>query len=186
LEIGGPAAIARLRPPTSRGTIIPSALAASSFAEALARVQDLDFDQFEPFRLVIADLEHVAEVVWAEGRFAITQPAPLGGPRLFTSSGLGDEVVAGPRRKLFEELFAADTDWPAAQDVFHRHVWPGREFASVWMTRPEARTVSLTVVEMHASATRMTDFPRHDDTSDAREAHELRLAIRSAQPDPAV
>jgi hypothetical protein len=123
--------------------------------------------------------------VWAEGQLEITQPGPLGSPRLFTSSGLGDEVVAGPRRKLFEELFLPEADWPAVQDVFHRHVWPGREFASVWMTRPEARTVSLTVVEMSPAATRMAYFPRHDDASDARQAHELQLPIRSAQPDPA-
>jgi hypothetical protein len=179
LDIAELVARARSRRPTSRGTIIPQALAASTLGEALARVQSLDLGQFEPFRLVVADLEHVAEAVWAEGRFEVTEAVSLRGPRLFTSSGLGDEVVAGPRRKLFEELFLPDAAWPAVQDVFHRHEWPGREFASVWMTRPEARTVSLTAVEMHPGATRMAYYARRDDQSDAREAHELVLPISS-------
>jgi hypothetical protein len=172
---------ARSRPPTSRGTIIPQALEASTLGEVLARVQSLDLGQFEPFRLVITDLDQVAEVVWADGRIEVAEAVALRGPRLFTSSGLGDEVVAGPRRKLFEELFSPGADWPLVQDVFHRHVWPGREFASVWMTRPEARTVSLTVVEMHPGRARMAYYARRDDASAAHEAHELHLAISSAE-----
>lgn len=179
-----PAAMAsRNTPPVSRGTIIPHALAAGSLDEALARAGDLDLEQFEPFRLVIADREQFAEVVWAAGRFSVADPAAIRGPLFFTSSGLGDELVAGPRRTLFEQVFAADVDPVAAQDVFHRHVWPGKEYASVWMTRPEARTVSLTVVELLPHDVRMSYYARGDDGSDARDSREASLPIARGQAD---
>jgi hypothetical protein len=65
-----------------------------------------------------------------------------------TSSGLGDELVANPRRRLFDEMISSSADWPQSQDAFHRHVWTGSERTSVWMTRPEAQTMSRTIVEL--------------------------------------
>ena len=168
---------ARTTPPISRGTIIPHALAADSVAGALERARELDVAQFEPFRLVIAARRQFAEIVWAAGHLDVRGPAPIERPLFFTSSGLGDDVVAHPRRRLFEECFAAAADWPAAQDAFHRHEWPGREFSSVWMTRPEARTVSLTVVEMGPQEVRMRYYARTSDDSPANEAKELSLPI---------
>ncbi|MEX0679514.1 MAG: hypothetical protein WD063_20745 [Pirellulales bacterium] len=173
----------RRAPPVSRGTIIPHVLPAGSLGEALARARDLDLAQFEPFRLVIADRDQFAEVVWWGGRFEVSDPAAIRGPLFFTSSGLGDEVVAGPRRTLFDELFAADADWPAAQDAFHRHVWPGKEYASVWMTRPEARTVSLTVVELLRQDVRMSYYARENDGSDARDSRSASVPIARGQAD---
>jgi hypothetical protein len=67
---------------------------------------------------------------------------------LRTSSGLGDAVVAGPRRTLFQRTFNHPYDPRVAQDLFHRHQWPGREAISVNMRRPDARTVSQTIVEV--------------------------------------
>jgi len=47
----------------------------------------------------------------------------------------------------------------------------------VWMTRPEARTVSLTVVELDAQDVRMSYFARDDESSAALEAEQSSLPI---------
>jgi hypothetical protein len=68
---------------------------------------------------------------------------------LFTSSGLGDALVEGPRRRLFERLvLGAEDSWLDGQSRFHRHRWPGQPELSVWMERPDARTVSRSVIDV--------------------------------------
>jgi membrane protein DedA with SNARE-associated domain len=90
-----------------------------------------------------------------------------GSPVLFTSSGLGDHLVEGVRRELFDELLAGPSGtWQAAQDAFHRHTWPGREHLSVNMTRATARTVSFTVIDVTPAGALITyhpDAPREHD-----------------------
>src|SRR5437868_4095701 len=71
-------------------------------------------------------------------------------PVLVTTSGLGDEHVEGPRRALFRQMFTPGVDWVEQQDRFHRHRWLERPALSVCMSRAEARTVSLTVIELDA------------------------------------
>ncbi len=161
----------------SRGTIIPHALSACNLREVLARVQELDVRRFEPFRMIAIDREHYAEIVWAAEQLSVDTPSRLTEPLFFTSSGLGDDVVAGPRRKLFKEMLADGTDWPAAQDSFHRTVWPGREFASVWMTRPEARTVSVTRIEVGSQNISVDYAARGDDADTAPFTLSQTLAI---------
>lgn len=143
-------------PKLSRGRIIPQVLQAGSLREAQALAGALDHAMFEPFRLVMVDRMQIVEFIWSQGRCDSKPAAPIPGPLFFTSSGLGDDIVAKPRRRLFDELFADDGQWPARQDAFHRHVWPGNERASVWMTRPEAMTVSCTEVELEVARVRMT------------------------------
>ncbi len=140
----------RTRPLLSRGTILPHVLAADDLAGAVERFKHLNPLDFEPFRLVLLDRTHWLEIVWAAEQLSIDPLRTLDEPLFFTSSGLGDDLVAGPRRRLFEEMFAGPGDLSNAQDAFHRHQWPGREFASVWMTRPEARTQSVTWCELTA------------------------------------
>jgi len=82
---------------------------------------------------------------------------PLDRPVMFTSSGLGDARVEGPRRELFHDWFGDDpAQWPAQQDAFHRHRWPDRPELSVCMSREDARSVSLTVVEVTAAGVSLT------------------------------
>ena len=94
-------------------------------------------------------------------------------------------MVDSPRRRLFDQVFCADVDRAAAQDAFHRHVWPGKEYASVWMTRPEARTVSLTTVELGPQDVRMNYYARETDASNALHAEELSLPISKPRADAA-
>jgi hypothetical protein len=180
---GAPVQIGPTQPPAdrmSRGRIIPHLLRSSNLVEAVSLVGDFDHSRFEPFRLLLADGRQLIEHTWYANETRTAPPLQIVEPLFFTSSGLGDDVVANPRRRLFEELFARDADWAAQQDAFHRHCWPDNPRASVWMTRPEAMTVSRTVVELGRSTISMRYFARLGDNSDEIESEPMLLDIAAA------
>jgi hypothetical protein len=145
--------------PRSRGTIIPSLLQSSSMDEAVEAALHLRAREYEPFRLVILDVHSICEVVSDVAALRTFRTMTDGRPLLFTSSGLGDEQVDRPRRELFEQLIPPYFATAAAQDVFHRHMWEGREHISVLMSRVDARTVSRTTVELSRGGARMKYEP---------------------------
>lgn len=139
------------RPPgrlTSRGRIVPRLLRASSIDEAIREAGALPAAQFAPFRLVIVQGAVYATVTGGGARAAITALGVVSRPRMFSSS-LGDAVVEHARRRVFDNLVAANPDRPlVAQRVFHRHQWADRRDISVSMARPDSRTVSRTCVDV--------------------------------------
>jgi hypothetical protein len=138
-------------PPRSRGAVIPSLLECDSPSAALVACERLNYREFAPFRLVLIGGGLVADVRW-DRRAPMAMSRLIGAPLLFTSSGLGDHLVEGARRELFEQLFAAEPRaWEAAQHAFHRHRWPGREHLSVNMSRDTAHTVSHAVIDLGAT-----------------------------------
>lgn len=138
----------------SRGEIIPTLLAFAGFNDTVAAAAALPADQFAPFRLLIASLGGaVAMEHRGDGRL-ITGRITLNTPAMFTSSGLGDARVAGPRRELFEAMLSPPS--ARAQDRFHRHRWPERPHLSVCMSRSDARTVSYTTIELTANRVRVS------------------------------
>jgi hypothetical protein len=140
----------------SRGLLIPGLLDAATVREAYPRALALDAAAFPPFRLVMIDRRQWAQVRSDGGRVIGERYAGPSRPVMFTSSGLGDAVVEGPRRELFDQWFAAAGDPVERQDAFHRHRWADRPHLSVCMARPDARTVSLTTVQVAADAIRLT------------------------------
>jgi len=141
----------------SRGVVVDRLAGSTSAAGAIERIGMLvDQRRFRPFRLLAFDRQGIwSEAVWTGERMYRTR-GRLTGPAMRTSSGLGDEAVVGPRRTLFRELVgSAPSSFAAAQDAFHRHQWPGREHLSVLMSRADARTVSITTVEVDARGVRM-------------------------------
>jgi hypothetical protein len=142
----------------SRGLIIPSLVASSTVSEALRRAHDLRADRVAPFRLLLFDRYQLVECWPDQGRIRHRRSF-LNGPVMRTSSGLGDAVVARPRRALFNQIFRAPDDPCLAQDRFHEHVWPEREAVSVNMRRPDARTVSHTIVEIGLNTVSMSYHP---------------------------
>jgi hypothetical protein len=131
----------------SRGIIIPTLVGCATPVRALSQLQQVDVERFAPFRLLIIDRHEIVDC-WPERDRIRHRRTPLQSAVLRTSSGLGDTVVAGPRRALFQRTFSEVSDPRLAQDLFHRHQWPGREAISVNMRRLDARTVSHTVVEV--------------------------------------
>ena len=138
----------------SRGTIIPTLVGCATVSCALAQAQRIRTDLFAPFRLLIADRREVADC-WPHGTRIRHRRSDLRGAILRTSSGLGDEVVARPRRTLFHRIVTDACDARAAQDRYHRHQWPDREAISVNMRRHDAATVSRTVVEVREGSVRL-------------------------------
>lgn len=135
---------------TSRGHIIPVLLEEATAEAAFARFErEFDIEAFAPFRLVAADFSGVRSAVWDRARYhnhAAPRPSAC-----YVSSGLGDHLVA-PRLDLFAGFFRdSDAPTPDEQDAFHDHRWPDKPELSVRMSRPDARTVSRTTVEVVSS-----------------------------------
>lgn len=139
------------RRPRSRGLIVRALLRQRSLSDALREAHGVDPLAFGAFQIVILDGRRVA-VVASDAVSLTTRPSHIvAAPLLFTSSSLGDSLVASPRRRLFERLVlrAADTAWLAGQARFHDHQWPARPELSVRMERPDALTVSRTTVDVN-------------------------------------
>lgn len=144
----------------SRGLIIPSLLECAMLPEVAARLDGVVPSQFAPFRLLVAGAREVLEFVIRGDRLD-PLAHPFTDPLLFTSSGLGDALVDGPRRLLFEQMFATTRDLAAQQDAYHAHRWRDRPALSVHMSRPDACTVSTTTVEVTSRQVRMIYEPSH-------------------------
>jgi len=134
--------------PRSRGLIVPSLLGHDLARAAVAAAGGLDPAAYEPFHLVVTDGTG-AGLVSSDGGETSTHWFSLDRPLLFTSSGLGDALVEGPRRRLFEQMvLEAEDSWLDGQSRFHRHRWPDRPELSVWMKRAGARTVSRSLIDV--------------------------------------
>lgn len=129
----------------SRGSLIPALIGLETPDAVLARLGGTDLSPVSPFRLLAIDAEGVGGLCTWDG-LALAGPVPMSPPICLVSSGLGDEVVA-VRIPLFESALARDPT-PDAQDAFHRHRWDDRPERSVLMSRGDARTVSITTVDI--------------------------------------
>jgi hypothetical protein len=163
-------------PTISRGRIIPGLLHCQTVSDATEAALQVRPRSFQPFRLIVLDM-HAYALIESDGRTLRTSRRPFDGrPLLFTSSGLGDEVVEPSRRALFERMLADDPS-PEIQDAFHQHTWPDARHLSIWMDRPEARTVSRTTIELTDRFARMRYVPVEPDGGRAATALELDLRI---------
>lgn len=150
LNLNEPSAGVRMGAERSRGGLIPALMELEGLQGLRAAIDAIDLDGMKPFRLLAAAVDEpaVVEVTWRGGRAEVRE---RGGPPIcLASSGLGDSLVQC-RLPLFERLVAA-APGPRVQDTFHRHRWPDRPELSVLMSREEARTVSITTVELRREA----------------------------------
>jgi Transport and Golgi organisation 2 len=136
-------------PPRSRGGIIPMLIRGRSLGDVAKLAAAIDHEEFAPFRLVAIHPgeNEVLEVAPVSGS---VRRLPLTMPQMFTSSGLGDHHVEGPRRQLFERtvLAGGSGELRARQDRFHAHRWRDSLAVSVHMSRADAWTVSRTAIEI--------------------------------------
>ncbi|MEM7681445.1 MAG: NRDE family protein [Planctomycetota bacterium] len=142
--------------PQTRGRVILDLLDCTDLHAVAERAQVMSATRFLPFELIAFDDQAVLTFAWmgsgyAESndaerllvkRQAISQHDP---PTLWSSSGLGDNVVEADRRGVFARAFGSDPErWPDQQAALHRSVDPSRSFAGFCMSRDDARTVSQT------------------------------------------
>jgi hypothetical protein len=144
----------------SRGLVIPSIVESATLEDVAHRIHDVRPCEFAPFRLLATDAFEVAEFVACDGEWR-ARSHDTSTPLLFTSSSLGDAIVEGPRRALFDQTFGICSDIAAQQDAFHSHRWRDRPAVSVHMSRPDAATVSTTTVEVTSRQVRMLYQPAH-------------------------
>jgi hypothetical protein len=143
-------------PRTSRGAIIPALAAVAARRAADVPARALDPRAYRPFHLVIAD-EREAIEIRSDGR-AITAAAPDRGDRLMrTSSSVETASVRAWRSGLFEPPRTPAS--AAEQDAFHASEDSGRPAYGVTMARADARTVSITTVEVFPGTVRMAYRP---------------------------
>ncbi len=142
----------------SRGDLIPSLLDSGSFAEVRRRLDTIPANEYAPFRLIALGHPCVAVLTW-DGFSPRDELRSAKTPMAFTSSGLGDQLVEGPRLELFESMVARARDPEAGQEAFHQHIWADRPHLSVNMSRADARTVSFTLVEVTPTEAQMTYYP---------------------------
>jgi hypothetical protein len=176
--------------PVSRGRIIPSLLHHKNLHDALEEALAIPPGEHQPFRLLMLDAASCCQIT-SNGHLLRTSRWPLcRRPLMWSSSSLGDHLVEQPRRGLFQEMVRPDSASVASQDAFHAHIWPGREHLSVRMSRQDARTVSLTTIELGLRTARMRYVPWQDPSSQAqgeplaarcgRSDRHLRLSINSS------
>lgn len=156
--------------PVSRGLVIPLLASSGSIDEVAGRLGRLRRDVYRPFRLLVASDAHVLEAV-SGASLALTLHRAQ--PRLArTSSSLDPAGTRRRRMALFEALVPVPS--LAAQSRFHTHRWPDAPEASVLMARRDARTVSITTVDVFARGIRLAYRPvpagRADVTDLARAA----------------
>ena len=132
----------------SRGTLIPWLLRFDRLVDAVDATRSIRVEEFAAFRLIVLQGDLVATV--SSGRhFVDTWTQRLKDPLLWTSSSLGDDIVDGPRRRLFGEMLRADGgNALRCQAAFHRHQWKSQPAISVAMARGDACTVSRTTVDV--------------------------------------
>jgi hypothetical protein len=140
----------------SRGRIIPSLVEHTLPDDVISAVAAMALDRFAPFRLIVVAPDaprrtwrggaRLHELRW-DGASLDRLPA-VGPAACLASSGLGDHTVTA-RLELFRARVAAGAS-SRTQDEFHAHSWPDRPAESVMMHRPDARTVSVTTVEVVA------------------------------------
>ncbi len=135
----------RPTPIRSRGAIIPALVDLGSPEAMLARLDETDLAGVAPFRLLAIDRSGAGSVVTFDG-LGLSAPVPSVPPSCLASSGLGDERVQ-VRLPLFDEMMALGAT-PERQSAYHRHRWEDRPECSVLMSRRDARTVSITTIEV--------------------------------------
>lgn len=131
----------------SRGRLIPEGLRAGTAITALERVAALDLGATPPFLLVGVDEEGAPLSLGWDGKHLERKLYPDGALQL-SSSGFQPNEVLPAREAQFDLALQAieGKDEPevlAAQEAYHFSQEPEPGATAVWMTRPEARTVSF-------------------------------------------
>lgn len=132
----------------SRGEIIPRFIGARRLATLRDELSKLNLTRYAPFQLVGVYGRGVLLAVSNGCDLHVTTDV-LREPLMFTSSSLGDHDARRVRKPLFDSLVARSRDRFAGQRRFHDHSWPGCPTFSVRMLRPDARTVSRSVIDVH-------------------------------------
>ncbi len=163
----------------SRGDIVPAALESNFAKLAIDRLRELGAAEYPPFRLLLLD-DRSRVIGTSDGALlSWSAAAPLERPLMLTSSGLGDALVEPVRRDLFERIFADVRDPLEVQSRYHNHSWSEQTRLSVLMSRPDARTVSRTSVDIHAGHIELRHVRLNDELCSEAASQEQLAIVQS-------
>lgn len=152
------------RPVVSRGRL-PIALAdAASVDDCAARLRDaLALAEFRPVTVLAFDPSRQCGWAW-DGRSLRELPLDLGAGFVSSSSFESERIVA-TRQEWYQKWRAGLGRSPSGDDLWRLHLDAGRSATAetVRMSRPDARTVSLTRVSVRGDRREMVYAPRDAD-----------------------
>lgn len=139
---------------TSRGLLVSDLIQAPELAGLETRWSAIDLRHFRPFKILALAPEHNACLFSWDGTAPTVEQDTVRPP--LCSSSFDDAGAARSRTALLEE-FSAETDLePRRRRLrFHQSHLPERGPYSVCMHRPDALTVSFTLVEVDAATLSM-------------------------------
>ena len=153
-----PVRTASAGPLRSRGRIVLGLAGASGIPQILQSLSLIDARDYAQFRLT-AVLHRDVLIATSDGERLAMDAATLTAPIVFTSSSLSDDEAERRRIPLFRDLVLRAGDHLSGQRAFHDHRWPECPEFSVRMQRPDARTVSRTLVDVAGQQVSLTYEP---------------------------
>jgi hypothetical protein len=141
--------------PRSRGLLVKELAGAESLSSLEETIAAMDLSSYRPFRFFALALE--APFLFAEwtGKLVKMRRDPEAKPPII-SSFFEETEVGKCRRADYERIVGAMDDPPVELlEAYHRSHFPERSPYSVCMHREEARTQSLTRIDVTAEKARM-------------------------------
>lgn len=146
---------ARSATPRSRGLLVRDLAEVTSLEQAASRLSGLILEDYPPFLIMVWDPSgDVGGVQW-DGHHARPQRWTEADRPVTTSSFRSAEVVAR-RRAVFQDMSPTVSTLRA----FHLSRDPRDDAFSVWMSRPDAHTVSLSRVVVEPARVTFAYAPR--------------------------
>lgn len=159
----------------SRGQLVSTLIGKPSIEAVGDALKRMPLGDFAPFHLLALEgAERVARWTWDGGELAFEDRMPETG--FLTTSSIDPERVSAARRRVFEATIAAHPGDDAAHEAFHHQYDPVWGAESVAMAREDARTVSLTKVEVGPDEVRMSYASRSRETLRFASAEVLAVA----------
>lgn len=139
----------------SRGELVFAMVAEGSIEGIEAAWKEVALNDFAPFFLLAFEgPDQAVRWIW-DGR-ELQREATLWEKGFLTTSSMDPSRVAATRAEAFRRIVCEQGNEEAAHEAFHRQFDPAHPAESVAMARDDARTVSLTRVEVTAAEIRLS------------------------------
>jgi hypothetical protein len=150
--------------PKSRGQLPLEHAHCKQLEEVETKLAQSDLSPYPPFHLLAVDKTGTAILItWDGTKQSVSHPKWEDLP-ITTSSFLTSEVV-DRRKQLFDQNVLQSMDSVSAMEAFHTDKQPSPETHAVLMTRPNAKTVSVTRIDVYGPEIKMSYRSRQNDTT---------------------
>jgi hypothetical protein len=149
--------------PKSRG-LLPIAFAnCQTLADIESSILEADFAPYPPFHLLAVSADAAARLITWDGKTKSIHHPNLEDLPISTSSFETEEVI-NLRKELFKQQVLPQMEQDEVLEEFHSHKKPAPDTHAVLMTRSNAKTVSITQVNVEKKQATMSYRNRPDDS----------------------